>query len=915
MNYDDLNTKLLKGKDDKYFVAVVPVSIDGAVLLGKRTEDGIWTTPGGGAESHEAPEQAARRELFEEAGLVADPGELELVAVAETPRGYKIFSYLWRMPVGATDGATSKLDPDKEVKSWKLYRPEDFPGAMGSEQNEARLTTIREALMKFHGVSKADVEILSLVEKLNKGGEGSGVRGHRTARRQESVTSLANRMSDTQARRELISEIRAKAPNLKEKELNERSTEHLQQIHAHHHDKQWDKIKSPDYNSDVSKESGGVHRNKKTGKTVPTQQFYNETASGLMNHSGFSDKPGHFMSMHQVASAVTQETGWEGDTASDIARALWHSGRIKQLGKIFAVVKKSEDATVLSLIDKLSKGGPGSGIRGHKTSRSWGAATAATNLRSHPQWNEEDYKHLRSKGYKDHEVRAFWDRDLKDQKKPVSGKVKAPDATGHAHGDQKVGNKDAERAQNMAEAHRQMVATSNEAENRVKAHKVAQQFKDHSHEELTQEILHREKIGDQYNRQVADALIEMRANKKQNIRKGGPGSGVKGHHTVRREDVANARRKEGEAESPKGGMGFDEAYVHARDEASTMKEEELKAEVVAHHKRERLSGEPPTDGFKNSWIHTRAADLMHYGKKKQNISKGGPGSGVVGHTTAKPPSPLHPAVGAEPAKPVNKLQSHLQALQHGGVMPGINTKSGKPVVNDMEAARAHNYDVQDHIDAMNAHHELAQKTSETIQKLKTAGHKVPEEGKKIVQFHEKKMREHMAARQYLEERKKHTSEAFTGVKKSTTQMGGGLGDRDLDISAYAQARDKAHDEWLEKLYSGMKDSHFGDLPVSFKTDKGTMHLAKVDDGLYSGYFTNLEADLEDNARVRIERITLPELVQLMTAKEWISPVSPQPEKEVEPTNPAPVIPVPTPASVDRGAAAATILSLLDKLLG
>src|SRR6185436_4935411 len=74
---------------------------------------------------------------------------------------------------------------DKEVKSWKLYRPDDFPAAITSEQNASRLKTIREALMKFYGITKADMEnsnVLSLVDKLKKGGEGSGKVGHVTAK-------------------------------------------------------------------------------------------------------------------------------------------------------------------------------------------------------------------------------------------------------------------------------------------------------------------------------------------------------------------------------------------------------------------------------------------------------------------------------------------------------------------------------------------------------------------------------------------------------------------------------------------------------------------------------------------------------------------------------------------------------------
>lgn len=464
----NLIDKLEKGKKDKYFVSIVPVTEFGEVLLGKRTEDGIWTTPGGGADPGEEPHEAARRELFEEAGLAAPPNSLELVGIGETPRGFKIYSFLWRMPKVLGEAATSKLDPDREVKNWKLLRPENFPAAMSEEKNASRLKTIREALMRLYAV------------------------------------------------------------------------------------------------------------------------------------------------------------------------------------------KSEEDSKVISLVEKLSKGGPGSGIQGH--------------------------------------------------------------------------------------------------------------------------------------------------------------------------------------------------------------------------------------------------------------------------VTARKPSPLHPSVKAPVADPQTKLQTHLTALQHGKVMPGMNTQSGKPIVNDMDTARAHSYDVQDHVDAMNAHYELAQRTQAILEKLKTAGHKVPEEGKKIANFHEKKMKEHMRARQHLEERKTHTAaaikekkdEAIASVKKSVTQMGGGLGDRDLDVGAFAQANGHGSAEWMEKLYSGMQGFEYGADPREFRTNKGVLHLAKVDDGLYSGYLVrDDEPGLLDSVRMRIERITIPELVQLLIAKEWINNHIVEAKSEDQVPAPAPIEPVVEPMPLQ--AQEAELVALNEKL--
>ena len=70
--------------------AAVYVEREGEILLLKRAEGGAmagqWFLPGGMIEAGELPEDGARRELFEEAGLEVD-GELELVGA------YPMFIY------------------------------------------------------------------------------------------------------------------------------------------------------------------------------------------------------------------------------------------------------------------------------------------------------------------------------------------------------------------------------------------------------------------------------------------------------------------------------------------------------------------------------------------------------------------------------------------------------------------------------------------------------------------------------------------------------------------------------------------------------------------------------------------------------------------------------------------------------
>ena len=56
---------------------------DKEVLLQKRRDGGYWTMPGGALEPGESLEQAARRELLEETGLVAE--RLDLLTVCSGP--------------------------------------------------------------------------------------------------------------------------------------------------------------------------------------------------------------------------------------------------------------------------------------------------------------------------------------------------------------------------------------------------------------------------------------------------------------------------------------------------------------------------------------------------------------------------------------------------------------------------------------------------------------------------------------------------------------------------------------------------------------------------------------------------------------------------------------------------------------
>ncbi len=94
--------------------AVIVLDGDGRVLLMRRTDNGRWGLPGGSLEPGESFEQAARRELAEETGLVA--GELRLLGVRSGegtyyryPNGDEVW---WVTGVFVTGDAAGEPRPD-----------------------------------------------------------------------------------------------------------------------------------------------------------------------------------------------------------------------------------------------------------------------------------------------------------------------------------------------------------------------------------------------------------------------------------------------------------------------------------------------------------------------------------------------------------------------------------------------------------------------------------------------------------------------------------------------------------------------------------------------------------------------------------------------------------------------------------
>jgi ADP-ribose pyrophosphatase YjhB (NUDIX family) len=99
---------------------VLPVDADGRVLLIRRDiepQRGLWQAPSGFVELDESTEEAAARELMEEAGL--EVGELQLL---------NVYSARWGLVVINYEGvASGEASAEHEVSEVRWFAPEDLP--------------------------------------------------------------------------------------------------------------------------------------------------------------------------------------------------------------------------------------------------------------------------------------------------------------------------------------------------------------------------------------------------------------------------------------------------------------------------------------------------------------------------------------------------------------------------------------------------------------------------------------------------------------------------------------------------------------------------------------------------------------------------------------------------------------------
>ena len=145
--------KSLEGYESQYYVGICVFNKKGQVLLGKRREDGIYTSPGGGCDPGESPVETAQRELYEEARITAMRYDLRTLPTQTAGNGKPIFCFYY-----ITDQEpNSDMDPDQEVPKWVYYDQDNLPKDLVKDKN--RLNTVNNAIMRVSGLIKSETQM------------------------------------------------------------------------------------------------------------------------------------------------------------------------------------------------------------------------------------------------------------------------------------------------------------------------------------------------------------------------------------------------------------------------------------------------------------------------------------------------------------------------------------------------------------------------------------------------------------------------------------------------------------------------------------------------------------------------------------------------------------------------------------
>lgn len=225
-------------------------------------------------------------------------------------------------------------------------------------------------------------------------------------------------------------------------------------------------------------------------------------------------------------------------------------------------------------------------------------------------------------------------------------------------------------------------------------------------------------------------------------------------------------------------------------------------------------------------------------------------------------------------KEISQSEKHLHDIKNQAVVEGKETRSGKPMFTKVEAALAHGYEAADFREVGSFFYERAQKMADNMAKLAETKQDVDPNFEKIKKVNLQYSKAFISQANRIDDRRENAKKA---VRKSTVMMGhaDGAEINTADFAIDSNASDK-HGWWMEHIHGVMDGYQYGDIPRMITMDHGDLYLVKVEEGLYSGIFKHISqvenGVLEENAKVRIERMTIPSLIQFCLAKEWLEPI-------------------------------------------
>ncbi len=130
---------------------VIIIDKQDRILLQLRADNGLWGLPGGSLEPGESMEEVAKRELYEETGLIADDINLFDVFSGKDlyyqyPHGDEVYNVVVAYTCREYQGHISR--DEKEVKDIKFFNIQDIP----REISPPDLPVINKFLMKIREV-------------------------------------------------------------------------------------------------------------------------------------------------------------------------------------------------------------------------------------------------------------------------------------------------------------------------------------------------------------------------------------------------------------------------------------------------------------------------------------------------------------------------------------------------------------------------------------------------------------------------------------------------------------------------------------------------------------------------------------------------------------------------------------------